>query len=143
MTEFFGIGFAITTLLFGILLYLLEQSKQDYAMLKKVNDNLLRDNGFLSNKNFELWKEVENLTRLSIDEKIKLQEIINKADIREYPVDAKVSWIDSNGDTEYGIIVDDSKIDGKTFVHIRRLNKRGRFVGGVITISANRIKLEN
>ena len=143
MTELLGVGFAISVMTIGVLIYLLDQNKQDIYLLKKINEDLYRDNGFLSNQNLELWKEIQESNQLSLEEKRRLQDIINKSDIREYPIDAKVSWINNKGDIEYGIIVDDSKIDGKTFVHLRRINKRGKFVGGVITISANRIKLEN
>lgn len=143
MTELFGVGFALSILTIGFLIYLLDQSKQDIYLLKKINDGLYRDNGFLANKNIDLWKEIQEINQLSLDEKRRLQDIINKSDVREYPVDQKISWLDSKGNVEYGIIVDDSKIDGKSFIHVRRLNSRGKFVGGIITISANRIKLEN
>jgi len=143
MNEFLGVGFALSFMTTGVLIYLLDQYKQDNYLLKRINDGLLKDNGFLANKNIELWKEIENLKEVSIEEKNKLQDIINKSDVREYQVDQKISWLDSKGNIEYGIIIDDSKIDGKTFVHVRRLNNRGKFVGNIITISANRIKLEN
>lgn len=143
MTEFLGVGFAISILTVGIMVYLLDQYKQDNYLLKRINDGLLKDNGFLADKNLKLWNEIKELNQISLEEKRRLQDIINKSDVREYNVDQKISWLDSKGNIEYGIIVDDSKIDGKTFVHVRRLNNRGKFVGNIITISANRIKLEN
>lgn len=143
MIEFIGIILTISIFTNGILLFILDNYKKDNFNITRENNILSEEICQLRNNNVKLLNEVKSISEISEEQKLKLKEIVEKIDIHEYPIDAKVSWLDKTGEVEYGIVVDDSKIDGKTFVHLRRLNKKGKIVGGVITINANKIKLEN
>lgn len=143
MIEFIGILLTISIFTNGILVVVLDNLKKDNFCTAKENNMLAEEVRQLRENNVKLFEELKSINEISEEQKAKLKEIVEKIDLHEFPVDAKVSWIDKSGEVEYGIVVDDSKIDGKTFVHLRRLNKRGKIVGGVITVNANKIKLEN
>ena len=143
MIEFLSVAFALSLIANGVLYVVLDNYKKDHFELEKLNNALVESNRILSNKNTDLWNEVNNLNNISTEQKRKIQEIMEKIETYEFPIDSKVSWIDKKGDIEVGIVVDDSKIDGVTYVHLRRINKRGKILGGVISVPANKLKLEN
>lgn len=143
MLEFLSVCFALSIIGLGILFFVLDGYKNDYFELEKLNYALLDNNKELSEKNKSLWFEVNNLTTLTTEQKRHIQEIMEKVETYEFPVGSKVSWIDKKGGIETGIVVDDSKLDGVTFVHLRRINQKGRVLGGIITVPANKLKFEN
>jgi len=143
MLEFLGAAFGISVIVIGVLSVVLDSYKKDYFELEKLNYALLDNNKELSEKNKNLWFEINNLTTITADQKRYIQEILEKVEIYEFPVGSKVSWIDRKGDIETGVVIDDSKLDGVTFVHLRRVNQKGKVLGGIITVPANKLKLEN
>ena len=143
MLELISVCFGITLFTTGILALMYDGAKKDYAFLQRVNGSLADDNCRLIEKNKFLIEKIESLSSINEQQKIEIHEMLEKMDVHEFPVGAKISWLDRNGDLEIGEIVDDSKVDDKTFVHVRRINKRGKYVGGIISLPSNKIKLEN
>ena len=143
MIEIVSIAFSLSLIANGVLSLLLDGNKKDIFNLQKTNNRLVEENKFLSDKNSALLEEVKQISSISEEQKNKIREIIEKIEVHEYAVDSKVSWIDKTGEIEYGIVIDDSKIDGKTYVHLRRINKKGKIVGGIISVPSNKLKLEN
>lgn len=143
MIEFLAVAFSLSLITISVLSIVIDSYKKDMYDMKRLNDSLIERNQTLYDKNNDLWQEVKDLENISIDQKRKIQEIMDKLETYEFPVDSKVTWIDRKGEIETGIVVDDSKIDGITYVHLRRINNKGKILGGVITVPANKLKLEN
>ena len=143
MIEILSVCFCVTLFSASILAVLLDNAKKDMLFLQRVNNTLADENHKLADKNKLLLEKVESISTINEEQKAEIRDILESLDIHEYPVGAKISWVDKNGDLEIGEIIDDSKVDGKTFVHVRRINKKGNFVGGVISLPSNKIKLEN
>lgn len=143
MLELLSVCFALSLIGLGVMYVVLDSYKKDLFEVEKLNNALLENNKELSEKNKSLWHEFNNLTVLTTEQKRHIQEIMEKIETYEFPVGSKVSWIDKKGGIEIGVVVDDSKIDGVTYVHLRRINQKGSVLGGIITVPANKLKLEN
>lgn len=143
MLELLSVAFSISLIVNALLSFVIDSYKKDCTDLRRMNDTLFNRNRFLNDKNQDLMYEISNLSDISNEQKIKIQEIMEKIETYEFPVDSKVTWIDRKGEIETGIVVDDSKIDGVTYVHLRRINNKGKILGGIITVPANKLKLEN
>lgn len=143
MLELLSVCFALSLIGLGVMYVVLDSYKKDLFEVEKLNNALLENNKELSEKNKSLWHEFNNLTVLTTEQKRHIQEIMEKIETYEFPIDSKVSWIDKKGGIEIGVVVDDSKIDGVTYVHLRRINQKGNVLGGIITVPANKLKLEN
>ena len=143
MNEILGLGFSIALFSCGGLALALDSLKKDLIAQKRSNSILQNENNILLDKNKFLVNRINTLLTENEEQKLEIQKILSEFEKHEFPVGSKVSWLDKTGELEFGEVVDDSKIDGKTFVHLRRINKKGKFVGGVISIPSNKLKLEN
>jgi hypothetical protein len=143
MNEILGLGFSIALFSCGGLALALDSLKKDFILQKRSNGILQNENKILLDKNKFLVNQIDNLLSENEQQKLEIQKILSELEKHEFPVGCKVSWLDKSGEVEYGEVVDDSKVDGKLFVHLRRINKKGNFVGGIISLPSNKLKLEN
>ncbi len=98
------------------------ESKNEVFRLTKTNNLLTEEITYYKAGNAQL--------------SFKIKEIFN------FSVDSKVKWLDSSGETEYGIVCDDFFSDNKHFVVVRGINKKGKVTGRYFTVSAHKISID-
>ena len=141
----------IAVYLFGVLvsfvaLYLymmMKDYKEQNFFLLKLNNKLTEEKSELDTKNISLWHQVKQLSSLTDEQRLELEKLLETKEIHEVAVGTKVSWVDRTGETEMGIVIDDSRVEGKLFVHLRRLNKKGKPSGAIFTILADKLTILN
>lgn len=120
--------------------HLLADYKEQNLFLNKLNNNLTEEVSSFKTKNIKLWSELKNLEAVTDEQKTIIDDLLEEKDVHEFPVNAKVSWIDRTGETEFGIVIDDSRVDGKLFVHLRKC-KKGKPSGPIFTTLADKLKI--
>lgn len=141
--EMENISYALNAGLLIILIYIwmLKNSyKEQNIFLQKLNNQLTEDVSNFKTKNIKLWFEIKNLEIVTDEQRMIIDDLIIEKDIHEFPVGAKVTWIDRSGETEFGIVIDDSRVDGKLFVHLRKL-KNNKPSGPIFTTLADKLKI--
>lgn len=119
---------------------LLKSYKEQNVFLQKLNNQLNEEKSELETKNIGLWSKLKKLENITDEQRLELEKLIAVKEIHEIAVGTKVSWVDRTGETENGIVIDDSRLDGKLFVHIRRVRK-GKPSGAIFTILADKLTI--
>jgi DNA phosphorothioation-dependent restriction protein DptG len=122
---------------------LMKDYKEQNFFLLKLNNKLTEEKQELETKNISLWQQVKQLSSLTDEQREELEKLLETKEIHEVAVGTKVSWVDRTGETEMGVVIDDSRVDGKLFVHLKRLNKKGKPSGAIFTILADKLTILN
>ena len=122
-----------------ILFYILFKQVRDGRMLIKLNNSL--DDQLTSYKVsqsllIEKMREMELLSQEQVEELSRVSLLVED---RKFIVGAKVKWIDSKGEEEFGLVCDDFVSEDKNFVVVRGMknDKLMRY----FTIKAERLSL--
>jgi len=136
------IGLVVCLFLLVLFILMHSESKNEVFRLTKTNNLLTEEITYYKAGNAQLSFKINELSTLSQDQKTEIDSLIAHKEIFNFSVDSKVKWLDSNGETEYGIVCDDFFSDNKHFVVVRGINKKGKVTGRYFTVSAHKISID-
>jgi len=136
------ISLVICVFLLILFILLYGEAKNENFRLEKTNNSLNEDVVSYKARNSQLSYMINELSSLTQEQKTELDILLADKEVFKFKVESKVKWLDSHGETEYGIVCDDFFSEGKHFVVVRGINKKGKVTGRYFTISAQKISTD-
>jgi len=136
------IGLVICAFLLILLVLLYGEAKNENFRLEKTNNSLIEEVTSYKARNSQLSFKINELSTITEEQKAELDTLLADKEIFKFKVESKVKWLDSHGETEYGIVCDDFFSEGKHFVVVRGINKKGKVTGRYFTVSAQKISID-
>lgn len=140
MDAFYGLVFFVCLVIMVALYFRIEYYKTKYRYLLILNQKVDEELNSIKSKHSSLWYQLQQLSSISDEQKLQLEEFVAKQETFEFLVGSKISWIDKTGETEYGIVYDDFMAQEDHYVVVRRI-KNQKLTGGPFSINAKKVNL--